>query len=112
MGIEEELEESQRICGAATGGPWEQERYIWKPNMRVPDHPRQAVRTDEGEIMSVWESECNEFEDATFIAHARTALPLRNRQLAAVLDFLHRLEDGASENYIAANIRRAIKGAG
>lgn len=71
---ERALEEERRIINAATAGPWKSDSL----NERV--HEFDVWAGGIGQIGHAWEK-----EDAEFIAHARTALPLRSAQVAAVL---------------------------
>ena len=83
----EEIAESQRICDAATPGPWFAYRvksgwwttqfasgWLFITDWRVP----------EGRVANVQ-------PDHAFTAHAREALPARNRQLLAAMDEIERL---------------------
>lgn len=111
--IERTLEEERRIIDVATPGPW----------IVDPDDPRYVMKPDESgsfdgtAIAELVEHEAGLFpaeHNGQFIAHARTALPLRNAQLRAVLEECKRLdEDYANHDHPAAwLIRRAIEEAG
>lgn len=83
MSIREQLEESQKVCSTATEGPWNPDR----PNGDPDEVPAvMALQLRRGILRGVYVAEeVDQDEDATFISHARSALPLRNAQLAAVL---------------------------
>ena len=105
MNLEEQLEEERRIINTATEGPWEIQqgtptmsgntwtlRVQGKPGIRIGAHEYQhgAGNSD-------------------FIVHARTALPLRNAQLQAVLRLV-REERAQGYNAVSLDrLTRAIK---
>jgi len=78
----DEIEESLRICEAAPPEPWE--ATDWK------DRPVDAIGVccpkHEVFLIRPGECGCDDGQTAVFIAHARTALPLRNRQLLAAME--------------------------
>ena len=78
---EERIARERAICDAATEAPWLQRQpfVLFKPNQPTPD---------------VWLATFDSPHDATFAAHARTALP-------EALDEIERLR-GVIERYLAS----------
>ena len=91
--IRAQIEEERRIIEAASEGPWHvTDRGIgWEvsrePLEDKPDDPGFWPATVNDGLRETFSK-----TDATFIAHARAALPVRNAQIEAVLA-LHVLAD-------------------
>lgn len=91
--IRAQLEQERRLIEGATEGPWAYEPESVGPNgewyrparayVEIESHGPDGVEGDELTLGG------GSPEDAAFIAHARTALPVRNAQIEAVLA-LHR----------------------
>lgn len=95
-----QLTEERCIIEAATDGPWEatdlrnaedgNRDCIWVNQQSEATYSTVAeMDADEG-LQIIWG-----LGDAEFIAHARTALPLRNAQVEAVLQVHHETMGGA-----------------
>lgn len=84
MSITDQLEEERRIINAATAGPWIAEWHgdDWWYSIYGAAAGEEVLP----EVATLDDRESK--DDATFIAHARTALPLRNAQVAAALRVL------------------------
>lgn len=111
--IHTDLDESNSICERATAGPWQ------VLNKRVVRYAG-----DDEDVFLVT-PHLHVAEDVEFIAHARTKLPVRNAQVAAVLEVAQDIEnrgdeqiergytaDGADLLTIAESIRNAVNGEG
>ncbi|KUG58963.1 hypothetical protein [Nesterenkonia jeotgali] len=121
--ITEQLEEERRIINAATAGPWEI-KHLGYPG----SYYTRTIHAEDSDL-GRWSELPPEIAstakdgDAEFIAHARTALPLRNAQVEAVLIELAVYEVpskaadptgavAAGMERLEARIRRAIEEAG
>ena len=117
--IRAQLEEERRIIEAATEGPW----------LPVEEYGEHAVIVDEDDFGTRYVAERlrqgfdDGENDAEFIAHARTALPVRNAQVEAVLakcdELVQPVKIGHGAEMIdlginsaVAQVRRAIEEAG
>lgn len=70
------LDAIEARANAATDGPWEVDRYWWKPRSpAIPDQWMLGILGEGDEICAVHESDDGSREDAEFIAHARTDVP-------------------------------------
>lgn len=109
--LHHELEEERRIINAATAGPWKRDIYagVVQPKSRLMTGYT-GYNTCLAEYMTT--------ENAKFAVHARTALPLRNAQVAAVYGVLNKLRRNPRNDYEVGydkaldTIRRAIEEAG
>lgn len=95
--IRAQLEQEREIIQSATDGPWEADPL--EGDLTGPEG---------GFVMEVlaWLD-----PDATFIAHARTALPIRNAQVEAVLGVIDEPQEGQplEVHALRARVRRAIE---
>ena len=119
--IRTQLDRERHIIGAATEGPWHvtDRGTGWEvsrePLEDKPDDPGHWPATVNDGFRGTFSQ-----TDAAFIVHARTALPVRNAQVEAVLDTLKAFEHAASLDndtslairLTTAEIRRAIEEAG
>ena len=86
--IRAQLEEERRIIEGAYPGPWTVGAYSESTNSNYFGAVQDSEDPSEpGPLLGD-----AHLPDATFIAHARTALPVRNAQVEAVLE-LHVLAD-------------------
>ena len=102
--IRAQLDQERRIIQNATEGPWEwgEESPGWGdcgPNLETVERGPVYFDGSQGAkeiVIGSWGHDANGIAvdpaDAEFIAHARTALPVRNAQIEAVLA-LHVLAD-------------------
>lgn len=119
--LENELRAEREIISRATAGPWRWSKESDAPwGDCGPDLETEWLEDDgyPAIVGAAYGYDASGFtisdEDATFIAHARTALPLRSAQLEAVLAKCSELE--ATDNIVArafaTEFRRAIEEAG
>lgn len=104
-----QLEEERRIINAATAVPW----FAHPAGKYVYDTPNGMI------VDTLLENtDIDARANATFIAHARTALPLRNKQLQAVWRELNINRTAPKDDFdrgadaARSMIRRAIEEAG
>ena len=114
--IRAQLEQERRIIEAAADGPW-----IWgagdschESGYVVVSEDRTVNPTGDAAVCSIVADTPDDTDNAAFIVHARTALPVRNAQVEAVLaladEFDAEYPDGGTA--AARRIRRAIEEAG
>lgn len=87
MTLNDWLSEQEKICEAATAGPWgthvsERNDYTFTPSVWAKRHPKQVDylicnlhRKDDRPFFPPRGDENNQSSDAEFIANSRTALP-------------------------------------
>lgn len=95
----EELEDERKICEAASSAPWEsvksRRRYAFTPPSDDECDASRAVisASPSPSAAPLIPVGLLHWTDADFVAHARTALPLRNQQCLALLDEVKRLRE-------------------
>ena len=98
----EQIEASQRICEAATEGPWEQ--ASGKTACELDKHHVVQV-LPKGKLRPI--IMCLNGSDAALCAHARTELPARNQQCLDLLEENERLTNQVSR--IVSILRKAVE---
>ncbi len=99
------LDEILKRCEAATPGPWELDYGNWEVESKHPEHRRHAICGVDWSCRGFNEEEgkIHPYQDAEFIANARTDLPL---VVAALKKAVEALEIVKSISYES---KRAIK---
>lgn len=119
--IHAQLEEERRLIDAATGGPWEwgkESHDSWGdcgPNLETIERGPVYFDGSQGAkeiVVGSWGHDANGIDvdpaDAAFIAHARSALPIRNAQVQAVMRVLEGHEK-YDDTIGTTELRRAIE---
>lgn len=120
--LENELRAEREIISRATAGPWDHQEafdasFVCAGDVEQPVSSSWVARIENRP------GRTKDKADATFIAHARTALPIRNAQVAKVLQVLDDYEVPSKQDDVTgeicngmerleAIIRRAIEEAG
>lgn len=114
--IHAQLEEERQLIEGATGGPWE----VTQSRLTHPENGGADIKGGGGFRVAAdccgYQGAIGEPTDAAFIAHARTALPVRNAQIEAVLQLCREMhaayERDPHGDAIAYELERAIEEAG